>query len=97
MAGTVGAILNSSLQLGSALGVAIATIIQQEVEAKRTGTDYQSRYAGCQAGFIFYAALMLLSAIMTFIFYKPNSRVTHLDENKGEDSPTFGRDDIELS
>ena len=81
IAGTVGAILNSSLQLGSALGTTIVTTIEQEVEAKQTRIDYHSKYAGCSAAFIFYAALLVFAAIMTAVFYKPKSKPITDDEN----------------
>ena len=97
MAGTVGAILNSSLQLGSALGTAIATTIQQGVEAKQKGTDFRSRYAGCAAAFTFYAVLTVVAAIMTLIFYKPKSKPVSNEEDIDERQSNASQNDKDIS
>ena len=75
MAGTVGAIIEASLQLGSALGTAIATSIQQSVNANQTGSDYQSKFAGCAAAFTFYAGLLAFTALVTVVVYKPEKEI----------------------
>lgn len=46
MAGTVGAIFNGALQLGSAVGLSVVTSIQTSVEKKHGGpTSYSGRAA----------------------------------------------------
>ena len=101
LAGTVGAISESSFQLGSALGTAIVTSIQQSVEANTdtsAGASYESKFAGCAAAFTFLASLMAAVAIVTVFVYKPEeeyhdkdrdarvSQSVELEESKADDS-----------
>ena len=55
MAGTVGAIFNGALQLGSAVGIAAVSSIEQSVEAKNGDP---SGYAGRAAAFWFLLGII---------------------------------------
>ena len=78
MAGTVGAVFNSSLQLGSAVGSAAITSITSSIESK-LGPNGSTTYVGKAASFWFLLAIVGLEAISCFVFYKPK-RVEHQEE-----------------
>ncbi|EKM51218.1 uncharacterized protein PHACADRAFT_263243 [Phanerochaete carnosa HHB-10118-sp] len=67
MAGTVGAIFNGALQLGSAVGIAAVSSIEDSVEA-RTGNP--AGYAGRAAAFWFLLALIGLEVVSLLVFYR---------------------------
>lgn len=67
MAGTVGAIFNGALQLGSAVGLAAVSSIETSVEAKHGGP---TSYAGRAAAFWFLLGVVCLEAISLTIFYR---------------------------
>jgi hypothetical protein len=69
VAGTVGAVFNSALQLGSALGVAAVTSVQTSVDAKNPGKNYG--YAGRAAAFWFALALVGSEALAILLLYRP--------------------------
>jgi hypothetical protein len=66
MAGTVGAIFNSALQSGSAIGLAAASSIETSVEATHGGSH---KYAGRAAAFWFLFGIVVLEFIAVSIFY----------------------------
>jgi hypothetical protein len=66
MAGTVGAIFNSALQFGSAIGLAATSSIQSSVEATHGGSH---EYAGRAAAFLFLTGIVALQFIFILIFY----------------------------
>ncbi|OJA18472.1 hypothetical protein AZE42_04978 [Rhizopogon vesiculosus] len=66
MAGTVGAIFNSALQFGSAIGIAIMTSIETSVEATHGGSQ---EYAGRAAAFWFLAGIIVLQLISISVYY----------------------------
>jgi hypothetical protein len=66
MAGTVGAIFNSALQSGSAIGLAAAGSIETSVEATHGGPV---EYAGRAAAFWFVLGIVALEFIAVSIFY----------------------------
>jgi hypothetical protein len=66
MTGTVGAIFNSALQFGSAVGLAAVTSIETSVEATHGGSR---QYAGRAAAFWFLAGIIALQFIFVSIFY----------------------------
>ncbi|KAK7681756.1 hypothetical protein QCA50_015103 [Cerrena zonata] len=67
MAGTVGAIFNGALQLGSAVGLAAVSSIETSVEASHGGP---TSYAGRAAAFWFLLAVVCIEAISLTIFYR---------------------------
>ena len=67
IAGIVGAIFNSALQLGSAVGAALITSIQLGVD-KASDTD--SPYKGRAAGFWFTLGVVAVEALAVLVFYK---------------------------
>ncbi|KAH8105286.1 MFS general substrate transporter [Cristinia sonorae] len=67
MAGTVGAIYNGALQLGSAVGLAAVTSIQTSVEKTHGGP---SSYAGRAAAFWFVFGIVSLELISIAVFYR---------------------------
>lgn len=66
--GVVGAILNSALQLGSAIGVAATTAIQTNVDAKQA--DPLTTYQGRAAGFWFLLGLAIVEVVGFLVFHK---------------------------
>lgn len=66
MAGTVGAIFNCGLQLGSAVGLAAVCSIQASVQGRNGGP---SNYEGQSAGFWFMLVCICIAAIAILVFY----------------------------
>ena len=67
MAGTVGAIINCALQLGTAVGIAAVSSIESSIEEK---SGNPASYAGRAATFWFLLALIGLEIISLLIFYR---------------------------
>jgi len=67
MAGTVGAIFNSALQAGSAIGLAAASSIESSVE--QTSPGGSQAYAGRAAAFWFLFGIVVLEFISVSFFY----------------------------
>ncbi|KAI0704972.1 major facilitator superfamily domain-containing protein [Cytidiella melzeri] len=76
MAGTVGAIFNGALQLGSAVGIAAVSSIEASVEAKLPKTaggsvfGVVSEYQGQAAGFWFLLGVVGLEFLNILVFYR---------------------------
>ncbi|KAG2342562.1 MFS general substrate transporter [Suillus weaverae] len=70
MAGTVGAIFNCGLQLGSAVGLAAVSSIQASVQNRNGGP---SNYEGQSAGFWFMLACISIAALAVLVFYHTNT------------------------
>jgi hypothetical protein len=71
MAGTVGAIFNGALQVGSAVGLAIGTSIQISIDAK-TGEseDIKQTFKGRAASFWFVLAVVGVEIIAVAALYR---------------------------
>jgi hypothetical protein len=67
MAGTVGAIFNGALQLGSAVGIAAVSSIETSIE-ERNGNP--SGYTGRAAGYWFLLGLVGLEVVALLVFYR---------------------------
>ncbi|KAI0739621.1 MFS general substrate transporter [Daedaleopsis nitida] len=67
MAGTVGAIFNGALQLGSAIGISAVGSIESSVEATHGGAD---SYAGRAAAYWFLLAIVGAEFIGMLVFYR---------------------------
>ena len=68
-AGTVGAIFNCGLQLGSAVGLAAATAIETSIDAKTKVSDPLS-YKGRAAVYWFILAIVGVAEISLWSFYR---------------------------
>ena len=79
MAGTVGAIFNGALQLGSAVGLAAVSSIQTSVEAKHGGT---TNYAGRAAAFWFVLAVVCIELVSLLVFYRIGAESKEHTEDK---------------
>ena len=86
MAGTVGAIFKSALQLGSAVGSAVITSIQTSVQDK-DGPDGALKYKGRAAAFWFVLAVVCVELIALIVFYDPKIGALR-DEDKDETDKT---------
>ena len=75
MAGVVGAIYNSALQLGSAVGISAVTSISTNIQ-KKAGPDGFSDFKGRAAAFWFVLAVVGTSIISVLVFYKPERTVS---------------------
>ena len=69
MAGVVGALFNSALQIGSAVGTAIVTSISTSI-AKRDGMLGLLMFDGRAAGFWFLFATVVTGSLAVLVFYK---------------------------
>ncbi|GJE88722.1 MFS general substrate transporter [Phanerochaete sordida] len=67
VAGTVGALFNGALQLGSAVGVAAVTSIETSVERAHGGF---TGYAGRAAAWWFLVGIVALEAVAVAVFYR---------------------------
>ncbi|GJE93570.1 MFS general substrate transporter [Phanerochaete sordida] len=83
MAGTVGAIFNGALQLGSAVGIAAVSSIESSVEA-RSGDP--AGYAGRAAAFWFLLAIVGIEVVALLVFYRtePEHRAEPADVEKAK-------------
>ncbi|KAG1851174.1 MFS general substrate transporter [Suillus subluteus] len=70
MAGTVGAIFNCGLQLGSAVGLAAVSSIQASVQVRNGGP---SNYEGQSAGFWFMLSCISAAALAVVVFYRTDT------------------------
>ena len=91
MAGTVGAIFNAALQLGSALGVSIVTSIQTNVDMTHPGSSPSDKYSGAGAAFEFFLAVLVLATICITIFYR-DMPAKSTDEEKDDGRIDFASD-----
>ncbi len=78
MAGTVGAIFNGALQLGSAVGLAVVTSIQTSVETKHGGP---TSYSGRAAVFWFVLVVVCAEAISLLVFYRVEAEPNGLSKD----------------
>ncbi|KZP24584.1 MFS general substrate transporter [Athelia psychrophila] len=67
MAGTIGAIFNGTLQLGSAIGLAAVSSIETSVEATHGGF---TKYYGRAAVFYLFIGVIIVQALGLLIFYR---------------------------
>ncbi|THG96869.1 hypothetical protein EW026_g5038 [Hermanssonia centrifuga] len=88
MAGTIGAIFNGALQLGSAVGIAAVSSIETSVEEKNGDPK---GYAGRAAAFWFLLGIIGVEIISLLVFYRveaehmsPNKTQVAADEEKGK-------------
>ena len=65
IAGTVGAMYNGALQLGSAVGSAAVTSIQLSVQQKTGSASFEGR----RAGFWFVLGIAIIAALSVAVFY----------------------------
>ena len=71
MSGTVGAIFNGALQVGSAVGLAIGTSIQLSIDAKiERSEDIRQTFKGRAASFWFVLAVVALEAVAVAFVYR---------------------------
>ncbi|KLO18008.1 MFS general substrate transporter [Schizopora paradoxa] len=88
MAGTVGAIFNSALQLGSAIGSAAVTSISTSIDESAVGETAKQQYRGRAAAFWFLLACVVIQALVVLVFYHPKR--LELDEDESISSmPTL--------
>ncbi|KAI0699480.1 MFS general substrate transporter [Cerioporus squamosus] len=83
MAGTVGAIFNGALQLGSAVGVSAVGSIEASVEA----THGSQSFAGRAAAFWFLLAVVAVEFVCMLVFYRI-SREGTVDVAEQQEQPT---------
>lgn len=93
IAGTVGAMYNSALQLGSSVGAAIITSIETSIE-KQTPTG-RVEYQGRAAAFWFLLAVVFVEAIAVLVFYRPR-RTEHVEEEEDTAATVVKKSSAEL-
>ncbi|KAI0042429.1 MFS general substrate transporter [Auriscalpium vulgare] len=74
IAGTTGAIFNSSSQLGIAIGLAVVTTISTSINSKRATAGKVVGYHGIADGFWFVLALLVVEGIAVLIWYEVEDR-----------------------
>ncbi|KZT34692.1 MFS general substrate transporter [Sistotremastrum suecicum HHB10207 ss-3] len=72
MAGTVGAIFNSALQVGAAIGISAVTSIESSVEARTPGGA--ASFKGREAGFWFTFAIVGVELLAVLIFFRDEKK-----------------------
>ncbi|KAJ3528558.1 hypothetical protein NM688_g7983 [Phlebia brevispora] len=82
MAGTVGAIFNGALQLGSAVGISAVSSIETSIE-EQDGNP--AGYRGRAAAFWFMLAIVCIEIISIIIFYDVDAEMNHGDEDSEKD------------
>jgi MFS family permease len=80
MAGTVGAIYNGALQLGSAVGIAAASSVESSVE-RRSPRGFEG-YEGRAAAFWFLLGVVSLEALSVLVFYRREGRPVEDEETR---------------
>ncbi|EUC54872.1 MFS general substrate transporter [Rhizoctonia solani AG-3 Rhs1AP] len=83
-AGTVGAVFNSALQLGSAIGTSATTSIQASVDMQNVGKEGLTGFEGRSAALWFLLAWVGLEMIGVAVFFQ-RSAESPLDEEAGEE------------
>ena len=91
-AGTIGAIFNSALQLGSSVGIAVVTSMQTSIDGGEvhaalalpptTKTEWTDAYRGRAAAYWFIFAAVVLETLAVLIFFR--SRAIPSDEGRKE-------------
>ncbi|KAI0741438.1 major facilitator superfamily domain-containing protein [Daedaleopsis nitida] len=76
MAGTVGAIFNGALQLGTAVGIAVVGSIESSIDAKHGGSD---AFAGRAAAFWFMLAVVAAEFVGLLLCYRIGREGTAVD------------------
>ena len=80
MAGTVGALLNSSFQLGSALGLAVVTTIETSVESHHGGP---SAFNGRAAAFWFVLGIVVVEFAAMIVFMRNDAPEIKAETEEG--------------
>ncbi|KAL5639305.1 hypothetical protein ACGC1H_006720 [Rhizoctonia solani] len=88
-AGTVGAVFNSALQLGGAIGTSATTSIQASIDEKvmENGTFDGTHFQGRSASLWFLLAWVGLVAIGVAVFFKQNKRTDDVEGKPEADRP----------
>jgi hypothetical protein len=91
-AGTVGAIFNSALQLGSAVGIAVVTSIQTSIDGggvhtasallPTTKAEWTDAYRGRAAAYWFVFTVVVLETLAVLVFFR--SHAIPSDEEREE-------------
>lgn len=76
MTGVVGAIFNSGLQLGSAVGVAVDASIETSIENQESDGQGFFHYKGRRATFWWLFACNVALAVSIFFFYRTDVEIT---------------------
>lgn len=66
MAGTIGAIFNSSLQLGSAVGIAVVTSIQTSIQQKTVNGEF--KFTG-RADALWFIVSVVAAEVVAMLFF----------------------------
>ncbi|CAE7206947.1 unnamed protein product, partial [Rhizoctonia solani] len=82
-AGTVGAVFNAALQLGSAIGTSATTSIQASVDVRLVGKEGSTRFEGRSAALWFLLACVGLEIIGIAVFFRSSVK-SPLDEETAE-------------
>ena len=89
MAGTVGAIFNSSLQLGSAVGIAVVTSIQTSIQQKTVGGEF--KFTGRADALWFIVAVVAVEVVaMIFFFDTKVRRNWTVEQERADESSKAG-------
>ncbi|KAF8677372.1 Major Facilitator Superfamily [Rhizoctonia solani] len=82
-AGTVGAVFNAALQLGSAIGTSATTSIQASVDVRNVGKEGSTGFEGRSAALWFLLAWVGLEIIGVAVFFQRSAK-SPLDEEAAE-------------
>jgi MFS family permease len=84
MSGTVGALFNGALQLGSAVGIAAVTSIESSIEAR--SPHGAEGFEGRRAAYLFLVAVVAALAVAVAVFYRTTKPTLADTEEKRENS-----------
>jgi hypothetical protein len=84
MSGTVGALFNGALQLGSAVGIAAVTSIESSIEAR--SPHGAEGFQGRRAAWLFLVAVVATAAISVAVFYRTTKPTLADIEEKTENN-----------
>ena len=112
MAGTVGAIFNAALNMGSAIGIAAADSVEASVNKNYPGATGALAYKGCTDGYYLLLGIVCLEFLSVAIFYRNKREASDVDEDseisnkrideemmqeKGERTEDFDRKSIQVT
>jgi hypothetical protein len=92
MSGTVGALFNGALQLGSAVGIAAVTSIESSIEARLP--DGAAGYTGRRAAWFLVIAVIATAAIGVAVFYRTDKAAAaevDVEEKQGAETKEGGQ------
>ena len=84
MAGTVGAIFNAALNMGSAIGIAAVDSVETSVDKQNPGATGALAYKGCTGGFYLLLGIVCLEILSVSVFYRNKREASDVDGDEDD-------------